>query len=498
MTLITPSNLRFILNISILSRVIVIIIQFLSNILIEDHNADAYRNRYYLSLTKNNDKNTSSSAALIPGPYVQIYKSIQGLTKWDAQYFLEISKDGYTSEKHLAFLPIYPIAISLLRRIIFDHKGLNFKDLIPSSSRYILQRVDNEATVEELEIFIQSSLIGTILNNFLLFPIACLSLFLLTKLVKSSDETYARTVVWWFCFNPASIFFSACYSESFYAALTFTALFIIELRVSKYLTNYPLRRDFQPLFHLNRLIYTVLPALALLAIATAVRSNGLINIGFIAYQFLLKYMPILYADRSHWTFVAHLCSALDLIQDLLVLVISSVIAAAGYISFQIYSYVKFCVQTTTNNREKGSMMQRPEWCNKQLAHPYGHVQEKYWNVGLFKYYELKQLPNFLLAAPVTYIVLKGSLNGAKDLVKSPRGKKQLAYYMQAIMLTLLCSVSINIQVVTRLIASSCPAFYWIVTDMTRGSRMRTRIFQAYFSLYFFLGTILHVNFLPWT
>jgi len=515
MSLVTPSNVRFILNVSIASRILVILLQVLFNYLITDHDADAYRNRYHLSLTHSEHNTSSSIKSILPDTYSYSFGLIEGLTKWDGQYFLEISKDGYQSEQHLAFLPFYPTLISVVRQLVFDHRGINFEHLMPSSNLFAQQGSSEEVTVKDLEVYIQSALTGLVLNNFVLFPIACLSLFILTKLVKSSDDKYAKTVIWWFCFNPASIFFTACYSESTFSALTFTALFILELKASKYTDDVAVkgrtagsgpRSSFEPLSQLNRLIYIILPSLGPIALSTAARSNGLVNIGFVVYQFLLKYVTLLTTNRRYWTIMAYVCLFLEVCQDILVLIMSSVFAASGYISFQIYSYIRFCVKGITGSDSRSRetigvnhMMngQKPDWCNKQFPHPYGQVQAKYWNVGFLKYCEFKQLPNFMLAAPITYIIFKGSQVESRLSPKPPRSKRQLAYYMQAIMLTLLCGVSINIQVVTRLIASSCPAFYWICVDLS-SDKKQEKILKSYFVLYFLTGIIMHVNYFPWT
>ncbi len=45
-----------------------------------------------------------------------------------------------------------------------------------------------------------------------------------------------------------------------------------------------------------------------------------------------------------------------------------------------------------------------EWCGDQVPLPYRHIQSKYWNVGFLQYFEFCQIPNFVLAAPVLYLV----------------------------------------------------------------------------------------------
>lgn len=485
MSLISPSNLKYIISLSILSRVIVFVVQIIASLIISDHNADAYRNKYHLALTRGGPE-----APIIRPPVKLIYRLIQGYTKWDSQYFLEIANDGYVTEKHLAFLPLYPLTVSFVRQILFGQSRLDIDKLLPS---YRME--EQELDSETLQDYISSAFVGVTLNNFIFFPLACISLFALTKLVRGNNEKFAKEATWLFCINPASVFFSACYTESLYAALTFTALFIIEYKSSAYHSSgeedesHP---KLGPLSQLNRLLYICSPCLAFLAFSTATRSNGLVNIGFILYQLLLKYAPVW---RMKLSFFPKLIYLLEFFQDALVLFMASVVAASGYVSFQIYSYAKFCQQ---NNRKSGQLYIKPSWCYNLIPHPYSQVQAKYWDVGLFRYYQLKQLPNFLLATPITIMALLGSSRRARNVRNLRMGLKQLPYYIQIVVMVILCGLTINIQVLTRLLASSCPALYWIAADISRESRSKKRMISTYFMTYLLVGTILHTTYYPWT
>lgn len=486
----TPRRFVWLIGVSIISRILVFLVQLIGNLYLEDHNADAYRNRCHLRI--NNDiANFSQELSSWPA-----YKAIEGFTKWDAQYFLEISNDGYKSEQHLAFFPLFPIIIAIVRKLIFeqDIKGLS-NHLVPTR-QIISDDIPNDI---ELQNYMRSALIAFLLNNLLFFPIAVISLYSLTRLVKDADVNYAKRVVLWFAFNPASVFFSACYTESLFAALTFLSMFMIESTAHSYQPNGSPKPNspYVPLNEKNRLINIGFSTLAPLSLSSATRSNGVTTSGLLVYQFILKYVSLVKLDRSSWSIKYYAFVVAEVTHDVLILFITICINTSGYILFQMYSYNKFCVHGYST--AKGQLVERPEWCENNLAHAYSHVQARYWNVGLFKYYEIKQLPNFLLASPMTLLVLSGSQTVYKNLsLRMKLNRKQLPYYVQSIVLTLFCGLCINVQVTTRLVASSCPIVYWICADTEKVSRFKRQLLIVYFLTFFVLGTILHTNYYPWT
>lgn len=514
MIIISKQNFNSIYRIAVTSRCLILFIQFISNLFITDHQADAYRNKYSEEINRIYSSNQNGDRSK-PEPYWSLYKSIEGLTRWDSQYLLEITIDGYSTERHLAFLPVYPLTITIVKRLLFinnvTHENLphymrDYDDIKkPNSILRETQLID----------YIISAIIGVILNNFILFPIAAISLYCLTKVVKDGNHIYAMNVVRWFCFNPAGVFFSSCYTESLYSALTFTSMFLIEYKAKNYNDKQSTsdRSEFKPLTNLHQLMKICSLPIILIALSTAVRSNGIVTSIFIGYQIILKYLPLLRTNLEGWTIIYYLCALFELIQDTLFVLISALIACSGYLIFQFYSYTLFCVKGLTDERkEKGSInYESPSWCSNTIPHPYHQVQRKYWNVGLFEYYELKQLPNFMLALPIIFLVLSGSNMKYKSIraqqtsalsASSMTLRKldilQFPYYAQAVLLVLFSSISINVQVTTRLIASSCPAMYWIATELTSKSRFHEKIVKLYFIGYFVLGTILHANFYPWT
>ncbi|ELT98164.1 hypothetical protein CAPTEDRAFT_226128 [Capitella teleta] len=207
-----------------------------------------------------------------------------------------------------------------------------------------------------------------------------------------------------------------------------------------------------------------------------------------------------------------------------------------------------------------------KWCNDFLPFSYFYVQNTHWDNGFLHYYQVKQIPNFLLAAPMvflcvfasamyigkntTYSVTLGLIdpNDAahkksddEELGSSSRrglgfdSKKCLVYVCHMLYMVMFGVLFMHVQVITRLIAASCPILYWFVASLTISQdQLRTRsgasstqglngtfhsssnktnswedsvdwdshwlnnVIFVYFHLYFFVGVAAFSNFLPWT
>ncbi|KAM6218419.1 GPI mannosyltransferase 2 isoform 4-T4 [Rhynchocyon petersi] len=187
------------------------------------------------------------------------------------------------------------------------------------------------------------------------------------------------------------------------------------------------------------------------------------------------------------------------------------------------------------------------------------LQDVYWNVGFLRYYELKQVPNFLLATPVVILVACAiwtyvtahpwfcltlglqKIKNNKTLQKPEPGflsPHVFVYLVHAAVLMIFGGLCMHVQVLTRFLGSSTPIVYWfpahllqnqepllkslemvswkpLAGDSPQGQKVLrnpikgllynwkaccplTRYILGYFLSYWLLGLLLHCNFLPWT
>jgi hypothetical protein len=61
----------------------------------------------------------------------------------------------------------------------------------------------------------------------------------------------------------------------------------------------------------------------------------------------------------------------------------------------------------------------------------------------------------------------------------------------------LALVVMHVQVVTRFLCASTPAFYWFTAQATRRKDGASYLILLYFSFYVVLGTAMFCNFFPW-
>ncbi|XP_020256887.1 GPI mannosyltransferase 2 isoform X2 [Asparagus officinalis] len=195
------------------------------------------------------------------------------------------------------------------------------------------------------------ALSGYVLNN-VAFVLAAVFLYRLSILILKDSGAALRACIL-FCFNPASIFYSSVYSESLYALSSLGGLFY--------------------LFSGSNTV-----AMLLLALSGAARSNGAINAGYFCFLAMLQVCDAIIQKKRHKVVAAGIGRSLFIFSP--------------FILFQAYGYWIICQCSSSNEL-------RP-WCKGRVPLLYGFLQSHYWGVGFLRYFQMKQLPNFLLASPV--------------------------------------------------------------------------------------------------
>lgn len=275
-----------------------------------------------------------------------VQKIFGGFGKWDAAYFLKIAEEGYKYEHFMAFFPSYPWTLRTLARI--------FKPAV----QYFMS---------ERSLFLAS---GWILNT-ALFTLAAISLYRLTlALFRRKNVALVSSLL--FCFNPASVFMSSLYTASLFSCLQFTALYYLE-------------QDSSTL------------AALLFGLGCVTRSNGVLSCGFITHRivkhFVSTQLASLLTAPRHFTLL-HLYKA---VKASLKLIIFNGVILAPLILFQFNGYSLYCMPVAGLTRD---MAYHSSWCDKWIPFSYSYIQDRYWNVGFLRYFELKQIPNFFLAVPM--------------------------------------------------------------------------------------------------
>ncbi|XP_032685978.1 GPI mannosyltransferase 2 [Odontomachus brunneus] len=482
---------------AIVSRIAVFILQAIFNALIPNHHADVFR------------RPLDPAEKVSPWDRI-VYFLLDGLTRWDGEYYLHIARYGYTYENTLAFYPLYPGMIRVVGVVL-----LKVLPMLNIQSAMILA-----ATFINFACFIKSAII----------------LYDLTERVFEDTVTAYKTAIL-YCINPAGIFFSAAYSESMFAYLTFyTMLASIRCMPTIY---FPL------------------------ALSTLVRSNGLINIGFPVYfgfKNICNSASRETRQKGNILSTAWYILKLMTLNNCFTLLSTIIISMSPFLLLQIYNYIKFCTSTYDTSLLPTHILQyaaennlvlpgaeNSAWCNASVPLAYSYVQKTYWNVGFLRYYRFKQIPNFILAFPMLLIMLHcvkeflfehknefyslGLFDGKAKSENTNHVKKyplnMFVFVIHGLFLTTFCLFFVHIQVSTRLLASASPLIYWYCAsimsykcsdhvDSQYESRdnifskwkvfilsqerytLQDKLVLSYFIGYTIIGCFMFPNFLPWT
>ncbi|XP_007429357.1 GPI mannosyltransferase 2 [Python bivittatus] len=429
----SDTRCREVVCFAVVCRIITLLLQALFNLLIPDHAADAF----------------SPPRLCDPGFCDWLLEwFLGGLSRWDAEHFLFIAEHGYVYEHNCAFFPLFPLSLKVAADVVL----WPFQGFLCPRSRLLLSAV---------------------LLNALFSALASWSLYELSCVVLQCRRRAFLSAIL-FCLTPANIFMAAAYSESMFAFLVFSALGWLEK---------------------GRCWISLL----LFSLATGVRSNGLINAGFLIYS-----QTKLFAFK----FQARTRSGVKLLQNIgqfLKLSASLVLMSASvflpFALFQYYAYHKFCNPNVSlgyaiprpllqlaefkGYRVAAADGGKPPWCSWNFPVLYSYIQDTYWNVGFLRYFELKQIPNFLLAFPAIllgswavwlYITAnpwhcltlglvrrKSAGTQEHDSHKPAEGFYSpgvFVYMVHAATLLVFGTFFMHVQVLTRFLGSSSPVLYW--------------------------------------
>jgi phosphatidylinositol glycan class V len=435
-----------------------------------------------------------TSGTLAPGdegghsaPASRVCRAAEGLSTWDVVHLHRVAARGYEHEHSHAFFPLVPALTGLLARLLGGSATPTGPGGGPSPCALAVS--------------------GLLLSN-AAHVVAAVTLESLGSIVLS-DPDLARSAAVLFAINPASVFHSAGYTESVFACVSVAACLCLETE----------RKNL---------------AAALFAAASATRSNGALTAAvfllhdFVTAELVPSLSEVFYVGGDHpkeeearperRTRSRRASRGGDersrrrpfFALRLVAFLARCLVASAPTVATQWFGYARYCAGAYASSP-------RP-WCaGWPVPSIYEHVQSAYWNVGFLRYYEAKQAPNFLLAAPALgggvyaaarwvkqLAARRGEARGggqtrttgggASSLLSNPRAQPYLACYF---LMASAALVAMHVQVATRFL-SVAPAPFWFAAEEGRRSATARRCVVAYSLAFGAVGALMHPTFYPWT
>ena len=190
----------------------------------------------------------------------------------------------------------------------------------------------------------------------------------------------AFTTACLFILSPAGLFLSAPFGEATFALFNFLGLLCyahaIDNRFSTFADAYQLDA-----------CWTV-GAGVCFGLASMIRSNGLLSGIILAWDALLMLPRLPSVLRTRDT---------EQLTRFISTVIAGTIIAIAFATPQAIAYAEYCTDGET----------RP-WCTHLPPSIYSFVQDHYWDVGLFRYWKLSNLPLFAITFPVGWLMVETS------------------------------------------------------------------------------------------
>ncbi|OIW24402.1 mannosyltransferase [Coniochaeta ligniaria NRRL 30616] len=366
------------------------------------------------------------------------------LTSWDAIYYTQVARRGYLFEQEWAFGSGITIVIERLVKILTS-LGIQNGGHLESAAGVLVAHASH-------------LLSALVLNN-------------LGQLVLG-DNKLALVGALLHIFSPAGLFLSAPYAEASFALLSFSGYL---LYAKSCLAQRAVTRDAQ-----------IILSGALFGLATTFRSNGISHGVPFAWEFVqqLRTLPRRPVSALH---------------QLIVLGIGGLCVAAGSIVPQFIAYRRFC--------DPSVLTQRP-WCHGRLRSIYAFVQVHYWDNGMFRYWKVSNIPLFLLAAPMLYVLARSGMAqlGSQARTANARSDRLVGLVKSAaaaqVLITVLTLTGSHVQIITRM-ASGYPLWYWwLAGQLSRGDKpvaqggFPSSGFVMFMVMYAAIQAVLFASFLP--
>jgi phosphatidylinositol glycan class V len=151
----------------------------------------------------------------------------------------------------------------------------------------------------------------------------------------------------------------------------------------------------------------------------------------------------------------------------------------------------------------------PAWCVHSLPSIYTYTQSRYWNVGFLRYWSFSQLPNFIIAAPLFFLITDFLIAYARyHLLSSSRNRNatdcaSMPFYnislfphlVHSVILSCMLLLNAHTQIILRL-APSIPIVYWAVARLIATRATLGRQWVTWCTIWGIVSIILWSSFLP--
>ena len=296
-----------------------------------------------------------------------------------------------------------------------------------------------------------------------------------------------------FIINPASIFYTAVYTESLFTFVTLSSFYA-------FFSN--------PIFNVRgmekdnsclKLLSALIVPLGFLVISVFVRSNGLFFIVIPGYFLMKTFFRNCFA-RKIWK-----------AQEMVFLgILSLMIILIPYFLVLAYPYFIYC----SDNSEF-----KPPWCFEKIPNAYDYNQKEHWNVAFLEQYKLSRITfiywgmhsliilgllivDFLREKWLSFFTL--GFMGEKK-INSKYSELWNPFMIYTVILFIISIFFAHTQSCTRFF-SSCPCFIWYMAAQIFGFQkdneekiiIKNKWMLIYIIYFNVAGHCMFSNYLPWT